>query len=215
MQFEDPQELSNAYLILRHLYDGDVIEWPIADDHPLRTLFAAMEAQGYLARWDRTWPLHDRYRLTDKGIATIEGVYKPAGAESLYHDLRGRKLSAAQRRAYLQQQGYDPVLWPLLHDPSTHWDMYRQDRGRYHDWFWEDQQPYRYRRGRGSSSYTDDLDVDDPDDPDVPDVHDESLQPQLPGALPYVVDLDREANTSGASDLGGGTEPASTDYDVS
>lgn len=209
MQFEDPQELSNAYLILRHLYDGDVIEWPIADDHPLRNLFSAMEAQGYLARWDRTWPLHDRYRLTDKGIAAIEGVYKPAGAESVYQDVRGRNLSAAQRRAYLQQQGYDPVLWPLLHDPSTHWDMYRQDRGRYHGWFWEDQQPYRHRRGHGASSYTDDLDVDDLDEPD------DSPQPQLPGALPYVVDLDREANPSGGSDLITGAEPATTDYDVS
>jgi hypothetical protein len=211
MQFEDPQELSTAYLILRHLYDGDVIEWPIADDHPLRTVFLAMETQGYIARWDRTWPLHDRYRLTDKGIAAIEEVYKPAGAESIYHEVRGKNLGAAARRAYLQQHGYDPVLWPMLHDPSTHWDMYRQDRGRYHDWFWEDQQPYRRRRGRGSSSYVESLDVDDVDDVDDIDDPDESPPPL--GALPYLVDLDREANTGGAADLG--TAPATTDYDVS
>jgi len=211
MQFEDPQELSNAYLILRHLYDGDVIEWPIADDHPLRQVFAAMEAQGYIARWDRVWPLHDRYRLTDKGIAAIEEVYRPAGAESLYNDLRGRNLTAAQRRAYLQQQGYDPVLWPLLHDPSTHWDMYRQDRGRYYNWFWEDQLPYRHRRGYGSPGYLGNPDLDDDDDDsDYDDDDDSSQQQPLARAIPYVVDLDREAD-AGSS----GVEPAATDYDVS
>lgn len=209
MQFEDPQELSNAYLILRHLYDGDVIEWPISDDHPLRRVFAAMEAQGYIARWDRVWPLHDRYRLTDKGIAAIEEVYKPAGAESLYNDLRGRNLSAAQRRTYLQQQGYDPVLWPLLHDPSTHWDMYRQDRGRYYNWFWEDQLPYRHRRGYGSSGYFGNSDLDD-DESDDDDDSDDSQQQPTARVIPYVVDLDREAD-AGSS----GVEPAATDYDVS
>jgi len=202
MQFEDPQELSNAYLILRHIYDGDVIEWPIADDHPLRHIFTAMEAQGYLARWDRTWPLHDRYRLTDKGIAAIEGVYKPAGAEAIYHDVRSRNLGAAQRRAYLQQHGHDPVLWPLLHDPSTHWDMYRQDRGRYYDWFWEDRQPVPYRHRHGSP-YARDPSLDDP-----------APAPPQQGTVPYVVDLDREAN-AGASDLATGVEPAASDYDVS
>jgi hypothetical protein len=202
MQFGDPQEQSTAYLILRHIYDGDVIEWPIADDHPLRHIFAALESQGYVARWDRVWPLHDRYRLTDQGIAAIEAVYRPAGAESIYNDVRGRNLSAVQRRAYLAQQGYDPVLWPLLHDPSTHWDMYRQDRGSYYDWFWEDQQPYRYRR---HGVYT--------RDPNLPDLDDvgtaAALQPQR--TVPYVVDLDREAS-AGASDPAG---LASADYDVS
>jgi hypothetical protein len=202
MQFEDPQALSNAYLILRHLYDGDVIEWPIADDHPLRDIFTALEAQGYLARWDRTWPLHDRYRLTDKGIAAIEAVYQPAGAEAIYNDVRGRKLSAAQRRAYLQQQGHDPMLWPLLHDPSTHWDMYRQDRGRYYDWFWEDYQPTPYRH-RHQSTYVRDPSLDDP----------ASLPQQ--STVPYVVDLDREANAGSATDLATGAEPTTTDYDVS
>jgi len=206
MQFEDPRELSNAYLILRHLYDGDVIEWPIADDHPLRHIFAAMEAQGEIARWDRTWPLHDRFRLTDKGIATIEAIYKPSGADSIYNDVRGRNLSAAQRRAYLQQQGYDPVLWPLLHDPSTHWDMWRQDRGRYHDWFWEDNQPVPYRHRHGSS-YVGDPDLNEAADPDV--------APLSPRVVPYVVDLDREANAGGGADLVTGAEPAATDYDVS
>jgi hypothetical protein len=204
MQFEDPQEQSTAYLILRHIYDGDVIEWPIADDHPLRHIFAALEAQGYLARWDRTWPLHDRYRLTDQGIAAIEAVYKPAGAEVIYNDVRGRNLNAVQRRAYLTQQGYDPVLWPLLHDPSTHWDMYRQDRGRYYDWFWEDQQPYRYRR---HGVYTHDPNLPDIDDDDV-DVGSQQSQ----RTVPYVVDLDREAG-AGASDPGTGL--AAADYDVS
>jgi len=210
MQFDDPQDLSTAYLILRHLYDGDVIEWPIADDHPLRHVFAALEAQGYIARWDRTWPRHDRYRLTDTGIAAIEGVYRPAGAEAIYSDVRARNLDAAQRRAYLVQQGHDPVLWPLLHDPTTHWELFGQDRGRYHDWFWEDQQPYRRRRGSGSAGYVDPDASDLLDDSEVDDRAEE--QRRVVGAAPYVVDLDREANAGSASDLAG---PASADYDVS
>jgi hypothetical protein len=195
MQFEDPQELSTAYLILRHIYDGEVIEWPIADDHPLRHVFAVLEAQGYLARWDRTWPLHDRYRLTDLGIAAIEAVYKPAGAQWIYDDVRSRNLNAAQRRAYLAQQGYDPVLWPLLHDPSTRWDMWRHDRGSYYDWFWEDQQPYRHHHGHGSAGYVRDPDIDTGQ-----------------RTVPYVVDLDREAH---AGRSGTGTGPAARDHDVS
>jgi hypothetical protein len=193
MQFEDPQDLSTAYLILRHLYDGEVIDWPIADDHPLRHIFAALEAQGDIARWDRTWPRHDRYRLTDQGIATIEAVYKPAGAQLIYNDVRSRNLSAAQRRAYLSQQGYDPLLWPLLHDPSTRWDMWGQDRGGYYDWFWDDQQPYRHRHGHVA-----------PDDP-----ADAGLSNR---AVPYVVDLDREARGGGTDS---GTERAIADHDVS
>lgn len=141
MQFGDPQDQSTAYLILRHLYDGEVIEWPIGDDHPLRHVFAALEVQGYVARWDRMWPLRDRYRLTELGIATIEAVYRPAGAQDFYADLRQRNLNAVDRRAYLQRHGFDPVLWPLLHDPSTHWDRYRDEGGGYYDWFWEDVAP--------------------------------------------------------------------------
>ncbi|HEX4422506.1 MAG TPA: hypothetical protein VH165_31545 [Kofleriaceae bacterium] len=194
MQFEDPQEQSTAYLILRHIYDGDVIEWPIADDHPLRHIFVAMEQQGYVARWDRVWPLHDRYRLTDKGIAAIEAVYKPGEAEAVMNDLRSQNLGPVQRRAYLSSRGYNPGLWPLLHDPSSSWDNYGYGYGhsRYHDWFWEDQQPYRYRR---SGAYTPDADVPDLQVPDDP-------QPQQTS----VVDLDREAQSSA---------PASGDYDVS
>lgn len=146
MQFADPQQLATAYLVLRHLYDGDVIEWPIGDDHPLRPIFEALEQQGYVARWDRMWPRRDRYRLTDRGIATIEAVYRPTGAESVWNDLRGRNLTPPDRRAYLQQQGLDPMLWPLLHDPSTHWDTYRTDGGLYWDYVWEDQRPMRRRR---------------------------------------------------------------------
>src|SRR5678809_328190 len=111
MQFADPRATATAYLVLRHLYDGDIIEWPIADDHPLHAVFAGLEAQGYVARWDRIWPLSDRYRPTDKGIATIEGVYRPAGAEAFCADLRRRNRAAPERRAYLQSRGLDPFLW--------------------------------------------------------------------------------------------------------
>lgn len=208
MELADPQDRATAYLILRHLYDGDVIEWPIADDHPLRHVFTALETQGYVARWDRMWPRHDRYRLTDLGIATIEAVYRPAGAEALYHDLRRRNLAAAQRRAYLAQQGYDPVLWPLLHDPTTHWDLWRSDRGRYYDWFWEDQLPYRHRRSPIAPGPV----VPDLDDGDDRDDDDDTGATARRAAGSYVVDLDREAAARSGSDLAG---PAAADYDVS
>src|SRR5262249_44839569 len=115
MQFADAQSSSIAYLILRHLYDGDVIEWPIAEDHPQQPIFAALESHRYTARWDRVWPLHDRYRLTEKGIAMIEAVYRPAGAEAFFDDLRRRNLGPPERRAFLKSRGCDPTLWPLLH----------------------------------------------------------------------------------------------------
>jgi len=185
MEFEDAQDLPTAYLILRHLYDGDAIDWPVPDDHPFRYVFAALETQGYVARWDRIWPLHDRYRLTDKGIAAIERVYQPAGAEAIFDDVRRRNLSGPQRRAYLQQQGYDPVLWPLLHDPTTHWERYRHDHGGYYDWFWDDQQPYRHHQE--STGY-----VPDRDD----DAAARAVSARAAAAAPYVVDLDREAGRS-------------------
>jgi hypothetical protein len=205
MQFADPQELSTAYLILRHLYDGDVIEWPIAEEHPLHSVFAALESQGYVARWDRMWPRRDRYRLTEKGIATIEAVYRPAGAELVFDELRRKNLPPPERRAYLQSLGHDPTLWSLLHDPSTHWDSYRDNGGRYTDYIWEDQRPVkRKRRGaqvkRTDTGYTDDLLHDD-------DYH----RRQQAATVPYLVDLDREAHQSTDVDV---AAPQS-DYDVS
>jgi hypothetical protein len=146
MQFADPQSVSTAYLILRHLYDGDIIEWPVPQDHPQCGIFAGLEQQGYVARWDRVWPLSDRYRLTEKGIATIEAVYRPAGSESFWDDLRRRNLPPADRRAYLQSQRLDPFLWPLLHDPSTHWSTFGSMGGRYTSYIWEDQRPPRLLR---------------------------------------------------------------------
>jgi hypothetical protein len=187
MQFADPQQLSAAYLILRHIYDGDVIEWPIADDHPLRQVFAALEAQGYIARWDRMWPRRDRYRLTDKGIAQIEAVYKPAGAEQTFDEIRRQNLAPADRRRYLQSRGYDPYLWPILHDPSSQWDSYYDDDCRYYNYFWEDNRhDYRHRHH----------------------VHYE--KPDLPDpVIAHNVDLDREA-----ADVSAIAAPHS-DYDVS
>src|SRR5262249_34125879 len=130
---------------LRHLYDGDIIEWPIAEDHPLYHVFQALEAQGYIARWDRVWPLHDRYRLTEMGIAAIEAVYRPAGAEAFCDDRCRRNMSPPDRRAYLQAQRLDPFLWPLLHDPSTHWSTFGSTGSRYTSYIWSDQRPRRTR----------------------------------------------------------------------
>ncbi len=206
MQFADPRAAATAYLILRHLYDGDIIEWPIPDDHPLRAIFAQLETQGYVARWDRVWPLHDRYRLTEKGIATIEAVYRPAGADAFFEDLRRRNLSPPDRRAYLQSHRLNPALWPLLHDPSTHWSTFHDVGARYHSYVWEDQQPpkrvrpTKMKRSGGSGGKVGGARVVHHHHH-----HDDHLRP----ILPHVVDLDRQANEHGH------VAPRTLDYDVS
>ena len=141
MPFSNPRSAATSYLILRHLYDGDIIEWPIADDHPLRSIFEALEAQGLVARWDRIWPLSDRYRLTERGIAAIEAVYRPSGAEAFFAEVRARNLPPAERRAFVASRGLDPVVWPLLHDPHTHWSNVGEFQGQYYGYLWEDQRP--------------------------------------------------------------------------
>jgi len=188
--------MATAYLVLRHLYDGDVIEWPTPDDHPLREVFLQLEAQGYVARWDRVWPLHDRYR---RGIAAIEAVYRPAGAEAFFEDLRRRNLAPADRRKYLEAQGLNPVLWPLLHDPSTHWSTFHELGARYQSYVWEDMQPPKRVRpskvkggggGRGGG---------------VRVVHHHHHERHVH----HLVDLDREAHQPGH------IAPSAHDYDVS
>lgn len=193
--------MATAYLILRHLYDGDVIEWPAPDDHPLRGVFQQLEAEGYVARWDRIWPLRDRYRLTDKGIAAIEAVYRPAGAEAFFEDLRRRNLAPQDRRAYLQAQGLNPALWPLLHDPSTHWSTFGDLGARYHSYVWEDMQPPKRlrptktrRAGGGGGGVR------------VVNVH--HVHHHEPHRA-HVVDLDRAADDPVTA------TPTTSDYDVS
>jgi hypothetical protein len=196
MQLGDPQATSTAYLILRHLYDGDIIEWPVPEDHPQRAIFEALEAQGYIARWDRIWPLRDRYRLTEQGIAQIEAVYRPAGAEAFFHELRGQNLSPEQRRAYFASRRLDPVLWPLLHDPSTHWSTYATQGSRYQAYVWEDQRPPRKRRPRPGAKP---MKMARPAPPPRPVIH--HAPPRR-----HVVDLDREVDP---------VAPRAPDYDVS
>lgn len=209
MQFADPRATATAYLILRHLYDGDVIEWPVPDDHPLREIFLQLEAQGYVARWDRVWPLHDRYRMTEKGIAAIEAVYRPAGAEAFFEDLRRQNLNPNDRRGYLQRQGLNPALWPLLHDPSSHWSTFHNLGSRFHSYVWEDMQPPKrlrpskmkgggggggVKRGGGGGGR-------------VVHHHHHHDHDRLPP--PAVVDLDQQAQDAGH------VAPRTHDYDVS
>ena len=187
MQLADPQQRSAAYLILRDLYNGEVIHWPIPDDHPLQHLFAALEAQRLIARWDRMWPLRDRYRLTEAGIAAIEAAYRPAGAEDLFEELRNLLLPPPQRRAYLEERGLDPTLWPVLHDPSIGWDTYRVDGGRWLDYLWEDRQPARRAGHAGGGRWP----VDRPPEEPLHARDPRDRDPVFP--VPYVVDLDAEA----------------------
>ncbi|HEU4537638.1 MAG TPA: hypothetical protein VFS00_26140, partial [Polyangiaceae bacterium] len=136
MPFSSPERAALSYLILRQLYDGDVIDWPVGDEHPLAGAFAALEAQGYLARWNRIWPLKDRYRLTERGIAALEAVYRPSEAEVIWQRLRGE--GPAGRRTVLQSHRADPHIWPVLHDPHTHWSNWPHFRGPWYDYIWED-----------------------------------------------------------------------------
>jgi hypothetical protein len=206
MQFADPQASATAWLILRHLYDGDIIEWPVGEDVPQQPVFAALEAQGYIARWDRVWPLRDRYRLTERGIAAIESVYRPAGAEAFWDDLCRRNLRPPDRRAYLQSQRLDPVIWPLLHDPSTHWSTYASVGSRWQAYIWSDTRPPKPTRadkrkpmkGGGARG-----------GPGPRVHHHHHHHHDHPHQVPYLVDLDRQAHDPG---LG---VPATHDYDVS
>jgi hypothetical protein len=207
MQFADPRAMATAYLILRHLYDGDIVEWPIPDDHPLRDIFVQLEAQGYVARWDRVWPLHDRYRLTEKGIAAIEAVYRPAGAESFFEDLRRRNLSPVDRRGYLQSQGLNPALWPLLHDPSTHWSTFFTHGARYHSYVWEDMQPPKRIRSSKTKKMSGGGGGRSVGGPKFPLHHEHAPLP----IVHHVVDLDRQAQNADV----GHVAPAAADYDVS
>jgi hypothetical protein len=148
MLFADPNANAVAYLVLRHLYDGDVIDWPLDEDDPHAPLLAALEQQGLVARWDRMWPLHDRYRLTESGIAAIEAVYRPAGAEEIFEGMRQANLPPPERRGYLQSRGLDASLWPILHDPTTHWTTWGSSAPRYQSYVWEDLLAPRRRRTR-------------------------------------------------------------------
>jgi hypothetical protein len=137
MPFSSPERAALSYLILRQLYDGDVIDWPVGDEHALADVFAALASQGYLARWRRVWPLRDRYRPTEKGIAAIEAVYRPAEAEGIWQGLGAER--PAGRRALLRARGHEPRLWPVLHDPHTHWSSWPQFRGPWYEFVWEDE----------------------------------------------------------------------------
>lgn len=142
MPFSNAQNAAVSFLVLRHLYDGDVIEWPLDQGHPLRALFTLLETQGYVARWDRMWPLADRYRLSEKGIKLIESAYRPKDAEALFQQIKARNLVPEQRRAFLGSMQLDPWVWPLLHDPYTHWSTWIEVHGAWHDYIWEDLLPH-------------------------------------------------------------------------
>ncbi len=215
MQFADPKATSIAYLILRHLYDGDVIEWPIPDEHPQRDIFAGLETQGYVARWDRIWPLSDRYRLTEKGIALIESVYRPAGAEAFFEDIRRQNLPPKDRRAYMASRQLDALLWPLLHDPSTHWSTYGTSGSLYQTYLWEDHRPQKRTRppstsrGGGGGGGGSGRGISMPRVVHVVEHHRTHVSHPAHASHPaHLVDLDREAGDSVVS-------PTGPDYDVS
>lgn len=205
MDLGDPTATAIAYLILRHLYDGDVIEWPMPDEHPQRNVFAALEAQGLVARWDRIWPLSDRYRLTEKGIALIESVYRPTGSEEVFAELRRQNLHPKDRRGFMSSRRLDPLLWPLLHDPSTHWSTYATMGSRYQTYLWEDHRPQKRKRPPASPPKPSPVRSGGPARVVVVHHHAHHHDRHHPH---HLVDLDREAGATGHA-------PSGPDYDVS
>ena len=200
MPFSSPERAALSYLILRQLYDGDVLDWPVGDEHPLAEVFAALEGQGYLGRWRRIWPLRDRYRLTEKGISAIEAVYRPGEAEAVWQRLRAER--PAGRRSVLRSGRYDPRLWPVLHDPHTHWSNWPHFRGPWYDFVWEDElergAPFASGGRPGPGEGVDEgVDLDE--------------GPVAPAPWPRadVVDLDADAGRVGSAD------GDRADYDVS
>jgi hypothetical protein len=121
-------------LVLRHLYDGDLLDYPLPHEHPDWAVFDALEQRGWIARWDRIWPLRDRYRLTEAGIAEIERHYQAERGEELLGELRAARVPAEQRRRWLRDRGVDDDVWPELHDPHTHWESVRFDGGPLRRW---------------------------------------------------------------------------------
>jgi hypothetical protein len=192
MPLTDPRARAVGYLILRHLYDGDVIEWPVAEDHAQHAVFAELEQLALVARWDRVWPLHDRYRLTDRGIQAIEAVYKPAGAEQVFESIRGQHLPPDARRAALKAQGLDPDHWGILHDPWTHWSTFLTSGARWHTYLWEDRAPPRMDRRQKAKALKKPPKIAVVKGGGVRGVHVPHVHGYMHG--PRVVDLDREAN---------------------
>jgi hypothetical protein len=113
-------------------------------------VFHQLEALGFIARWDRTWPLRDRYRLTDRGIREIEKHYRPADAQRVFQQVRQANAGSPKaRQAALRQHGVDPWHWSILHDPYTHWSTWGTNHGSYHRYFWEEPVSHRRHKSHG------------------------------------------------------------------
>lgn len=127
----NPAEIDDVVglLILRHLHDGGVIDYPLRDDHPAASAMAALMSRGLVAMWDRIWPLHDRYRLTPAGMEWIEATYRPGRAEAVFQELRAAGIPVEARGRWLEERGHDPLRWPAVHDPYVNWDSWTDDPG--------------------------------------------------------------------------------------
>jgi hypothetical protein len=125
---DDTSERAIRLLIMRALLDGDVIDYPIAADHRKHGLFSALEAEGLIARWDRMWPLHDRYRLTERGTSLIQRLQDP-DAQDFFERLKEQGLSPAARRKELRSRNLDPFDYSVVNDPYSSWETWDDDPG--------------------------------------------------------------------------------------
>jgi hypothetical protein len=170
----EQEDLAVRLVVLRFLHDGEIVDYPIRDDDDLRAVFDVLEREGYLARWNRTWPLNDRYRLTEAGIAEIEKYYRPGPAENAHREMRERGLAPGDRQRWLRERGHDPFLWALLNDPYIDWRSWWSHPGPYARYVFEQAAPREPALASSGS--------------DIP-------EPRV--ARPHLVDLDREVETDG------------------
>jgi hypothetical protein len=146
--FTNTRDTTLGMLILRHLHEGDVIDYPVDSDIPQAYIFRALETSGYIERWHRIWPLHDRYRITPQGLAALQKVYQPESAQATLAQLGAQAQNPYARRQLIQGRGVDPALWGALHDPHTHWMTFHQYPGPYHRYLYADRYERRYERRR-------------------------------------------------------------------
>lgn len=141
MMFSTHRESVIGLLVLRHLHTGNVIDYPAPESLPQIKILKTLEDNGFIERWNRLWPLADRYRLTAKGVQAIQAAYRPDNAEAVLQQLRARNLAPSARPQALRALGYDPNYWPILHDPHTHWMTWPELIGPYQRYIWEPELP--------------------------------------------------------------------------
>ena len=114
MMFSNHRDSVTGLLILRHLHTGNVIDHPAPEALPQARILKILEENGLIERWNRVWPMTDRYRLTEKGAQVIQGAFRPEGAEAIFQQLRSRNLPPPPAQAPSMRS-----VWTRITGPSS------------------------------------------------------------------------------------------------